>query len=79
MPVSVVDGSVVTETLDIAAYERSRAPIFAAGDFYERDVGRRVDQQGNIAQVWSAYEARPSPDGPTYPTTPGPSSPTPGM
>jgi hypothetical protein len=64
--VSVVDGLVVAETLDIVAYARSRAPLLASNDFYEHDVRRRVDQSGNIAHVWSLYEARRSPDGPAF-------------
>jgi hypothetical protein len=66
VPVSIVEGSVVTETFDIAGYARSRTPMLAAGDFYEREVDRRVEQRGNIAQVWSLYEARRSPDGPPF-------------
>jgi hypothetical protein len=42
-------------------YARDTTPFFAANDFYEIEIARRIDLFGNIAQVWSAYEARTSP------------------
>ena len=33
-----------------------------ANGFYETETDRRIDLFGNIAHVWSAYEARTSPD-----------------
>jgi hypothetical protein len=39
-------------------YARDTAPYFAEHDFHEIEVGRRIDLFGNIAHVWSAYEAR---------------------
>ena len=47
-------------TLD--EYRADTAPFFAANDFFEIETARRVDQFGNIAQVWSVYEARTNPD-----------------
>jgi len=44
------------------AYRDDVAPFFAANDFYEVETARRIDQFGNMAQVWSAYEARRTPD-----------------
>jgi hypothetical protein len=41
-----------------AAYARDTTPFFAANDFFEIETARRIDLFGNIAQVWSAYEAR---------------------
>ncbi|MAN60201.1 MAG: hypothetical protein CMC08_10235 [Flavobacteriaceae bacterium] len=32
-------------------------------DFYERELKRKVRHYGNIAQVWSAFEIRTSPNG----------------
>src|SRR5690348_4617546 len=43
-------------------YARDTQPFFDANDFYEVETGRRVAVFGNIAHVWSAYEARRSPD-----------------
>lgn len=39
------------------------APFLESTDFYEIETSRRIDIFGNIAQVWSAYEARRSLDG----------------
>jgi len=43
-------------------YARDTAPWFAEHDFHEIELARRIDLFGNIAQVWSAYEARTSLD-----------------
>ena len=43
-------------------YARDTTPFFAANDFYEIEIARRIDLFGNIAHVWSAYEARTAPD-----------------
>jgi hypothetical protein len=47
-------------TLD--EYAANTTPFFAENAFYEVETGRRIDLFGNIAHVWSAYEARRSPD-----------------
>jgi hypothetical protein len=39
-------------------YARDTTPFFAENDFFEIEIGRRIDLFGNIAHVWSAYEAR---------------------
>ena len=39
-------------------YARDTAPYFAEHDFYEIEIARRIDLFGNVAHVWSAYEAR---------------------
>lgn len=39
-------------------YAANTAPFFAAHDFYEVELGRRVEIFGTIAHAWSAYEAR---------------------
>ena len=46
----------------LADYARDTTPYFAENDFYEVETGRRVDLFGNIAHVWSLYEARRAPD-----------------
>jgi hypothetical protein len=48
--------------MSLADYERDTTPFFAANPFYEVETSRRIDLFGNIAHVWSAYEARRSPD-----------------
>ena len=42
-------------------YEADTREFFAANDFYEVEIARRVHEFGNIAQVWSIYEARTAP------------------
>lgn len=44
------------------AYAADTAPFFAENDFYEIETARRINIFGNIAHVWSIYEARRSPD-----------------
>jgi hypothetical protein len=39
-------------------YARDTTPFFATHDFFEVEIARRIDLFGNIAHVWSAYEAR---------------------
>ena len=43
-------------------YARDTARFFETNDFHEIETARRIDLFGNIAHVWSAYEARTSPD-----------------
>jgi len=45
-------------TLD--EYSANTAPFFGENAFYEFETDRRVDVFGNIAHVWSHYEARRS-------------------
>ena len=47
--------------MGLADYARDTTPFFAEHDFYEIETARRIDLFGNIAHVWSAYEARTSP------------------
>lgn len=44
--------------MSVDDYARDTAPYFAANAFYEVEIARRIDLFGNIAHVWSAYEAR---------------------
>ena len=43
-------------------YAADTAQFFAANDFYEIELARRVHEFGNIAHVWSVYEARRAPN-----------------
>jgi hypothetical protein len=47
--------------MSIAEYRENTAPFFAENSFYEIETDRRIDLFGNIAHVWSRYEARTSP------------------
>lgn len=52
------DGRATFRGMGLDDYARDTAPFFAANDFFEVEIGRRIDILGNIAHVWSAYEAR---------------------
>jgi len=56
------DGRPAMKMMSVDDYARDTAPYFAEHDFYEVEIGRRIDIFGNIAHVWSAYEARASLD-----------------
>ena len=55
------DGKAWAKIMDRSAYEADTTPWFAANDFFEVEIARRIDLFGNIAHVWSAYEARRAP------------------
>lgn len=55
-------GRAAKKSMSLDEYSRDTTPYFAANDFYEVETGRRIDVFGNIAHVWSSYEARRSPD-----------------
>ena len=55
-------GRASKKSMSLDDYSRDTAPFFAANPFYEVETGRRIDMFGNIAHVWSNYEARRSPD-----------------
>lgn len=48
--------------MSLEDYRRDTSPFFAGNDFFEIETARRIDLFGNIAHVWSAYEARRSLD-----------------
>ena len=43
------------------SYRADTAAFFAATDFFEVEIARRIDVLGNMAHVWSLYEARHAP------------------
>jgi len=55
-------GRASKKSMSLDDYSRDTTPFFAANPFYEVETGRRIDMFGNIAHVWSNYEARRSPD-----------------
>jgi hypothetical protein len=55
-------GRPMMKSMSLDDYARDTTPFFATHDFHEVETGRRIDLFGNIAHVWSAYEARRSPD-----------------
>ena len=56
------DGAPAMTVLSLDDYARDTTPFFAANAFYEIETARRIDLFGNMAHVWSHYEARSSPD-----------------
>jgi len=48
--------------MSISEYRENTAQFFAENPFYEVETDRRIDLFGNIAHVWSRYEARTTPD-----------------
>ena len=56
------DGRATFRSMGLDDYARDTTPFFATNDFFEIEIGRRIDVLGNIAHVWSAYEARSSLD-----------------
>jgi hypothetical protein len=59
------DGRVRAEEFDIDGYIANVEPFFARNDFYEIEIAQRIQRFGQVAHVWSLYEARPVPDSPT--------------
>jgi hypothetical protein len=47
--------------MDLGEYEANTTPFFAENPFFEVETSRRIDVFGNMAHVWSGYEARTSP------------------
>jgi hypothetical protein len=43
-------------------YAADTEAFFAANDFFEVEIDRRIDVLGNMAHAWSLYEARRAPD-----------------
>lgn len=58
------DGRIEARSFGIEDYIADVTPFFAANDFVEVEVDRRIERFGQIAHVWSVYEARPSLDSP---------------
>lgn len=52
------DGRATFKAMGLDDYARDTTPFFAENDFFEVEIGRRILVFGNVAHVWSAYEAR---------------------
>ncbi|HYD11569.1 MAG TPA: hypothetical protein VEC11_01845 [Allosphingosinicella sp.] len=52
------DGRPGCTIMGLDDYARDTTPFFMTHAFFEVEIGRRIDLFGNIAHVWSAYEAR---------------------
>lgn len=51
------DGSVALVSMSVDDYMARAFPYMEAKGFFEREAGRRVEQWGRVAQVWSVYES----------------------
>jgi len=58
------DGSTSARVFTQDSYIADVEPFFAANDFHEIDIAHRIERFGQVAHVWSLYEARPAPDSP---------------
>ena len=45
-------------SMSLDEYRENTTPFFDETPFYEVETSRRIDRFGNIAHVWSGYEAR---------------------
>jgi hypothetical protein len=63
---TVVDerGGVQAQVFGVEQYIANVTPFFADNDFFEIDISHRIQRFGQVAHVWSLYEARPAPDSP---------------
>jgi len=58
------DGSTRSEVFSVDQYIANVSDFFANNDFYEVETDQRIQRYGQVAHIWSRYEARPSPDSP---------------
>jgi hypothetical protein len=49
------EGETVHEVMDVEGFIAQTTPYFEANDFYEREIARRVEKYGHIAQAFSTY------------------------
>ena len=58
------DGTPRAESFTVEEYIANVSPFFAQNPFFEIETGQRVERFGQVAHVWSRYEARVAPDAP---------------
>lgn len=58
------DGRTHAAIFDVEGYIADVAPRFAVMDFYEIETAQRIERFGQVAHVWSRYEARSTPQSP---------------
>lgn len=56
------DGAPWVKIMSPAQYQADTTPFFMSTPFFEVEMARRIDVLGNMAHVWSLYEARNAPD-----------------
>ena len=58
------DGRPRAEVFNVESYIRNVEPFFAGNSFFEIEMDSRIERFGQVAHVWSRYEARPAPESP---------------
>src|SRR5262249_19716517 len=61
--VVAAEGGVSMSAMDVQGFIDFADPFLRVHPFYERELVRRVDQFGQIAQVFSTFKSSPAPDG----------------
>lgn len=63
---TVIDaqGNLQAEVFTVDTYIANVEPFFAQNSFFEIEIAQRIERFGQVAHVWSRYEARPEPDSP---------------
>ena len=56
------DGTPWIKIMSPAEYQADVTAFFMSTPFFEVEIARRIDVLGNMAHVWSLYEARNAPD-----------------
>lgn len=56
------DGRPMIKIMGRDDYATDTTAFFAENDFYEIETARKINVFGNMAHVWSIYEAKRSPD-----------------
>ena len=59
------DGTTRAAVFDVDSYIADVEAFFAGNDFHEVETDQRIERFGQIAHIWSKYEARPTPDSTT--------------
>jgi hypothetical protein len=58
------ESKIAPQILDVEAYIARVEPYFEKNGFYEKEIARKTEQFGHIANVWSTYESRHNEDDP---------------
>jgi len=58
------DGRPRAEVFNVESYIRNVEPFVAENSFFEIEIDSRIERFGQVAHVWSRYEARPAPESP---------------
>ncbi len=58
------DGSTSAKIFSVEEYIADVSPYFAENDFFEVETDQRLQRFGQVAHIWSRYDARPSPESP---------------